>query len=70
MRHIELVKHQCMTDKNALNRLNRRQKIQQYNVTIQQLTAPPLPQQYSHVVWDDEEGRMLKFRDLLNHKNP
>ena len=56
MRHIELVKHQCMTDKNALNRLNRRQKIQQYNVTIQQLTAPPLPQQYSHVVWDDEEG--------------
>ena len=37
---------------------------------IQQSTAPPLPQHYAHDVWDDEEGRMLEFKHLINHKNP
>ena len=36
---------------------------------LQKLRDNPLPQHYAFAVWDDEAGRMLEFRDLLNHKN-
>ena len=70
MRHRELVKRKCTTDKNAVSRLKRRQEKQQVNTTIQQATAEPLPQDYAHAVWDYEELRMLQFKHLLNYNNP
>ena len=32
---------------------------------MQQITAAPLPQYYTHAEWDDEEGQMLEFKHLI-----
>ena len=59
MRHRELVKHKCTTDKNVVNILKRRQEKQLVNATIQQKTAVRLPQHYSHDVLGDEKVQMI-----------
>ena len=51
-----------------MNRLKTLQEKKQVYATIKQETATPLPQHYAYAVWENEEGRMLEFKHLLNHK--
>eukprot|EP00978_Attheya_sp_CCMP212_P015191 scaffold39147_cov55-Attheya_sp.AAC.4 len=63
-------KYQCMANTRTLNRLKQRLDKQQANQVLQGQMARSLPPHYANAVWDDEAGRMLEFRHLLNHKNP
>ena len=53
-----------------MSRLKIRQEKQHIDATIKQATAAPFPQHYADTVWDYEEGQILEFKHLLNHKNP
>ena len=63
-------KYQCTADISTVNRLKQRLEKQQAHQVLQGQTTIPLPSHYANAVWDDEAGRMLEFRHLLNHKNP
>ena len=54
MRHREIVNYKCTIDTNAVKILKICKEKQQANATVQQSTAAPTPQNYSHAVWDYE----------------
>jgi hypothetical protein len=55
----------------VLERLKRgRRTQQQAHQVLQQSNGAQLPPHYAYAVWDDKANQMLKFRHLLNHKNP
>ena len=72
MTEAEVNKYKCTSNKSVTERLKRRMKRHQVNATTQAAQKAkdhPLPQHFAYSVWDDETGRMLEFRHLLNHKN-
>jgi hypothetical protein len=66
----EVQKYKCTTNHAAVEKLQRRKMQHQVNSLTETAYPVPLPQHFAHAVWDDESGRMLEFRHLLNHKNP
>jgi hypothetical protein len=63
-------RHQTTANTSTVNRLKQRTEKHQANQILQQHPTVSLPPHYANAVWDDEAGRMLEFRHLLNHKNP
>jgi hypothetical protein len=66
----EVRKYKCTTNHTAVAKLRKCKAQNQANALTEQTHTVPLPQHFAHAVWDDESGRMLEFRHLLNHKNP
>eukprot|EP00978_Attheya_sp_CCMP212_P000037 scaffold104_cov27-Attheya_sp.AAC.3 len=62
-------KYQCTTNTRTVNKLKQRLDKQQVNQVLQGQTTISPPPHYANAVWDDEAGRMLELRHLLNHKN-
>jgi hypothetical protein len=63
----EVQQYKCTTNHTAVERLRSRKAQNQANAETQKTYTVPLPQHFAHAVWDDESGRMLEFRHLLNH---
>jgi hypothetical protein len=64
----EVQQYKCTTNHTAVEKLRSRKAQNQANALTQMTNTVPLPQHFAHAVWDDESGRMLEFRHLLNHK--
>ncbi len=66
----DIHRYHCTADTNALAKLKQRREKHQANQILQRQEPVSLPPHYANAVWDDESGRMLEYRHLLNHKNP
>jgi hypothetical protein len=58
------------TEKDQVKRMTRSSLHQQANAVEQRSTTIPLPPHYAMVVFDKKSGKMLEYRELINHDDP